>query len=309
MGFSLDSYCLIWIIMFLSLLSCNKEVDVFDQVEDNKQDIPGDAGMSDLIGDENDFVFPELNSPHLTESLSNIEIYDNLNDTVWKYNMILPPSYSEDHERYYPVLYLLHGLGSDSDNMARALSIGRLLDYFYENELIPEIIAILPSCGTTYWVDDYVDGIKYETFFFEKFLPEIESVYRIEQKLKRNIFGTSMGGYGAAHYAFTYPELFGYCYSASGTLTGKGTDSTPSLFDTVKNLTQKDLPYLTIDIGDADSFVEVNKLTHQELDFLGITHEFILREGKHDWDFWRGSVTACLYRLGRMYSLYYNKYE
>ena len=295
-----------FIIFFLA--SCDEKDDPLYQINSFYGSHPlfGLNGSNSLTGDETDFMFPEIsNTKSKSIHLSGNKILDNLNDTIWNYDIILPPSYYDSPEKFYPVIYLLHGLGSTANEMARNLKINTLLDYFYENELLPEMIAVFPDCGTTYWVDNYLDNICFESFFFNIFLPEIEFKYRIDTTIKRNIFGFSMGGYGAAHYAVTYPDLFGFCYSASGVLMGKGTTSTPSVFETAKNLDVNDKPFFIIDICQSDSFAVMNKLIHFELWLIAFNHECIVREGNHDWNFWKGSITACLYRLGR---LYYNFY-
>ncbi|MCH5238147.1 MAG: hypothetical protein J1E95_10185 [Muribaculaceae bacterium] len=254
----------------------------------------------DIGGDDSDFVFPDTNVERFVIEESGNEIEDSINHRKWRYNAIFPPSYNNSKERVYPVLYILHGLGSHPDNATLGLRLISLLDYCYIKELLPELIVILPDCEKSYWVDDYIEGVKYETFFSEIFLPSVESKYRIDTSIKRYIFGISMGGYGAAHYAFSYPEMFEYCYSASGVLGGKGVDSTPSIVDTAKSKNGRTLPYLTIDIGYSDSFFETNEMVHEELFGINVAHEYIKRPGAHDWEFWRGSIYACLLRIGRI---------
>jgi S-formylglutathione hydrolase FrmB len=55
------------------------------------------------------------------------------------------------------------------------------------------------------------DGkVRYEDFFIKEFMPFIEHKYRVlAQRATRGLLGISMGGYGAMHYAFKYPQLFG----------------------------------------------------------------------------------------------------
>lgn len=254
----------------------------------------------DIGGEASDFELPEVNNGQSVIIESGIVIEDSINSRNWKYNVILPSSYSDSSDKFYPVLYILHGLGSHPDDTMWSLRLNILLDYCYLNDLLQEIIVVIPDCETSYWVDDYVPGIKYESFFREIFLPTVESKYRIDTSLKRYLFGISMGGYGGAHYAFSYPDLFEYCYSASGVLDGKGVASTPSIIDTAKGKNGETLPYLTIDIGLSDPFYETNELIHLELFDLNIAHEYVERDGDHTLDFWSQSIYACLLRIGRI---------
>ncbi|MCH5224948.1 MAG: hypothetical protein J1D77_03070 [Muribaculaceae bacterium] len=252
-----------------------------------------------IEGNEDDFIFPALKSPVVTTLLKDLTIYDEINHRTWDYNVALPPSFYEDEEKVYPVLYILHGLGSDNNDATYAFRISYLLDYFYEKKLLPEIVVVIPSGERCYWVDDYEEGVEYESFFFNIFMPQVEETYRIDKTLKRFITGFSMGGYGAAHYAFTYPEVFGYCYSMSGTLMGKNTASTPAVPTTIKANINSSLPYFTMDIGTEDAFLSVNNTVDLLLRVLEIPHEFIVREGSHTADFWRSGINACLLRIGR----------
>lgn len=244
-----------------------------------------------------DFILPDLTAPSLVTKLEDLEIEDPINSCTWKYVVYLPPSYYEDSNRKYPVLYFLHGLGNKPLSTSIALGARFTLNYLYHNNLLPEMIVIFPEGGASYWVDDYEEGLKYETFFFTTFIPEVEREFRIDQNLKRYISGFSMGGYGAAHYAFTHPDLFGYCYSMSCTLLGKGVEQTPSI---LSNLKIEDSPLLSIDVGMDDQFIEVNEFVHLYFKKIGFTHEYIRREGGHEFSFWKIGFYACLLRIGRL---------
>ena len=291
-------------LIVLCMCSCQNEDSLSVFVQPNYQQGYSQEALIDIEGDATDFISPDLNVADVVSMELMQEIYDSVNDTIWNYNVILPPSYFESETSSYPVFYILHGLGSGPENEYNGFRLNKLLDYCYLNEIIPEMIVVLPDCKDTYWVDDYIKGKKYETFFMNQLVPELEYRYRVDTSLKRYIFGFSMGGYGAAHYAFSYPDMFGYCYSASGTLMGKGGVETPSVLATIQTIIDKDLPYFTIDIGLNDNFLTVNRKAHEGLIDLDIQHEYIEREGKHDWTFWRGSLYACLLRIGRLYYEY-----
>ena len=62
-----------------------------------------------------------------------------------------------------------------------------------------------------------LNGSKIEQFFFQEFVPEIESKFNIvKAKTHRGIAGLSSGGYGATTYGLKYHHLFSFAYSMSG---------------------------------------------------------------------------------------------
>lgn len=124
-----------------------------------------------------------------------------------KYNIILPGSYSQEPERVYPVLYLLHGIGDDNNAWFNKGDAKSIVQKAINDEVIPEMIVIMPDALVTFYVNNYQDGLDYETFFQEEFIPFIESEYRIDvQRSSCFIAGLSMGGFGASYHAFSYPE-------------------------------------------------------------------------------------------------------
>lgn len=249
---------------------------------------------------ESDFIVPDL----IVESQSFLEkrktIKDNINNTEWNYSVILPPSYYSEEYKKYPVLYLFHGLGNSDLTWINNLKIKEKYDYCLYHDLIEEIIIIMPDARKTYYVNDYQDNIQYETFFFSTFLPFIEEEYRIQTQNKRFISGFSMGGYGAAYYAYKYNDYFEYCYAMSAPLNGKGTPLTPSIIDIVTNKNKDDLPFMTMDIAKRDDFFNSNLVLHNKFMAMNLDHELIFREGAHNTDFWNGSSLACLLRIGRI---------
>ena len=230
------------------------------------------------------------------------QIEDTINHTSWKYCLLLPPSYYENEQKKYPVLYLLHGLGSAYTDWVGAGNSQLGYDYCLFNDLMPEVIVVMPSGGESYYVDGYEGkDLKYETFFFKEFIPEVESKYRIDRRYScRMIAGCSMGGYGAAHYAFKYNDMFSYCYAMSGTLLGKGDGTTPSILEEVEKKNPNSLPLMTMDIGLGDGFLEINEFVNRKLDLAGVPHEFIIRNGQHSWSYWKESIYLLYVRVGKV---------
>ncbi len=121
---------------------------------------------------------------------------------------MLPPSYDKEKTRHYPVVYYLHGLGDNEQSLINAGGWN-----MYEDELaqkkVGEFLVVTPYGFQSFYINSYDGTFKYEDFFLREFLPAIEKKYRLKPgRASRGIMGVSMGGFGALHYAFKYPQMF-----------------------------------------------------------------------------------------------------
>lgn len=124
------------------------------------------------------------------------------------YCALLPPSYTSQGTRRYPVSYFLHGLGDSEQALANVAEWG-VYDQLLETQSVGEFVLIAPRGYTSFYINSQDGKFRYEDFFLREFLPAMERRYRIDSTgAQRGIMGISMGGYGALHYAFKYPEKF-----------------------------------------------------------------------------------------------------
>lgn len=120
------------------------------------------------------------------------------------YVVYLPDDYQTDGQRY-PVLYLLHGAGSDETSWVEGAHIKSRIDRLIARGVIPPTIVVAPGCPTCWWIDGAKD--KAETAFWTELVPFIDRTYRtIPGKDGRLLVGYSAGGYGAVHFAMKYPD-------------------------------------------------------------------------------------------------------
>jgi S-formylglutathione hydrolase FrmB len=125
-----------------------------------------------------------------------------------RYCVLLPPSYDTAKSRRFPVLYFLHGLGGNEQWL---VSSGgwNLVEDLWQQHRIGEFLIVTPDGDTSFYINSRGGHERYEDFFIREFLPFIERNYRTRAERRyRGIGGVSMGGYGALHLAFRYPELF-----------------------------------------------------------------------------------------------------
>ena len=242
-----------------------------------------------------------------------------------KFAVYLPPDYDSSN-RSYPVLYLLHGLG---DNQSAWIQFGEVLhttDKAINSGIATSMIIIMPDAGTGQM--GYTNAMSgkwnYEDFFFEEFMPHVENLYRIRKnKRYRAISGLSMGGGGSFLYALRRPDLFSSAAPLSASIGPQKIDQmddhsyldywgysksniNKSDFEKFKRknnslylidqMDQKTLNSVRwyIDCGDEDYLYKNNVLMHIKMREKGIKHEFRVRDGDHNWDYWRSALPSVL---------------
>lgn len=247
-------------------------------------------------------------------------------DMERKYAIYLPPDY-ETSERSYPVLYLLHGAGDDQTGWIQFGEVLHIADKAILEGSATPMIIVMPDgqAGQRGYFNDLKNEWRYEDFFFEEFMPYVESEWRIKsEKRYRAISGLSMGGGGTFMYALHHPELFSsacplsaYCGPLSmedmerlmqrrGMEAGTKEEmeawykrhSALELIDAIDaaeyNRNREKQVRWYIDCGDDDFLYEGNSLVHIAMQKKEIPHEFRIRDGGHTWTYWRESLPEVL---------------
>ena len=234
-----------------------------------------------------------------------------------KYAIYLPPGY-ETSERSYPVLYLLHGATDNHTGWVQFGEVQRITDKAIQDGIATPMIIVMPDgdTGQMGYFNSIAGHWNYEDFFFQEFLPTIEKTYRIKaDKRYRAIAGLSMGGGGSFMYALHHPELFSSACPLSAYIGPLSLDeakagikkSHPEITDEAKIKTyferhnaleliklipddQKKAVKWYIDCGDDDFLYEGNCLVHIAMRKKEIPHEFRIRDGAHNWTYWRDAL-------------------
>ncbi len=235
--------------------------------------------------------------------LADQSIHSNVMDRDMLYTVYLPESW--DGTRTYPVLYMLHGADGGNNDWVTGGKIDAQAAMAYAAGLCPEVVIIMPNCNidgqNLFYCDDFVAGFKYQTWFFDEFLPAVEQIYKIDgSREHRAIGGLSMGGYGSLLYGGSHPELFSYVYACS---PATYIDGTPNLYDIwgAASGAGAQLPGLTIEIGTSDFLYESSTYFKGFLDGCGIANEFVQRDGAHDWDFWSACTAKIFAKIGKIF--------
>lgn len=254
------------------------------------------------------------------------KVYDNLTleskilKSERKYAIYLPPDY-EHSQRSYPVLYLLHGATDNHTGWVQFGEVRRIADEAIKNGTATPMIIVMPDADTgRMGYFNSIDGKwRYEDFFFEELMPHVEKTYRIKgEKRYRAVAGLSMGGGGTFMYAMRHPELFSSACPLSayvGALNLEGmrrwmSEDEKKLSDEkleayrqnhnalelMKQKTKEELNSVRwfIDCGDDDFLFEGNSLIHIAMTKAEIKHEYRVRDGAHNWTYWRASLPVVL---------------
>ena len=127
------------------------------------------------------------------------------------YSVFLPPSFSKNPSRTYPVIYFLHGLNNDETSwtVERYGHVQNSLEQMMLSGKLPEFIMVHPRGDSSFYCN-YLDASKrYEDLVTQELVTYMESNYRAAKgRENRAIAGTSMGGYGALKIAMKYPDRY-----------------------------------------------------------------------------------------------------
>ena len=124
------------------------------------------------------------------------------------YCVMLPPSYDQDKVRKFPVVYYLHGLGDNAQSLINAGG-WNIYDDLLSQKKVGEFLIVTPYGYQSFYINSRDGKFRYEDFFLREFMPAIEKKYRVKPgRASHGIMGISMGGFGALHYAFKYPQKF-----------------------------------------------------------------------------------------------------
>lgn len=249
------------------------------------------------------------------------------------YAIYLPPDY-DCSSRRYPVVYLLHGLTDDETGWIQFGEANRIADQGILSGDIPPMIIVMPDGGLGWYVDDYTGKQPYEKMFVSELIPHIDATYRTRTLREyRGVAGLSMGGFGSLMLAMRNPETFvAVAAFSSGVRTAEEIVATPQehwdrvytvpfgkglvgqerltphyqAFDPL-NLAES-LPIETlkkirwyIDCGDDDFLYKGNAALHVILRDRNIPHEFRVRDGGHQWGYWRSGLPEGLKFIGHSF--------
>jgi len=244
-------------------------------------------------------------------------LYSKILGATVRYEVYLPTGFDKT-DALYPSIYLLHGLYGVCTDWEKRGRMSFVADEFISSgEMVPTVV-IMPTAGNpdihNVWNGYFnMPGWNYEDFFFKELIPTAEAKYRcIGDKGHRAVMGLSMGGGGSVVYAQKHSDSFSSCYAMSAWFEsstseiekGKENDkmqytrlsvhnNDPVKF--IKNADAKTLEALKsvkwfTDCGDDDSTIWEDIEFHKAMKEAGIKHEFRVRDGRHNWEYWHTAL-------------------
>lgn len=212
------------------------------------------------------------------------------------YLLYLPPDYETAKDRRYPVVYWLHGIGGSQQGVPRLCE--QFTAAIAQGKMPPAIVVFVNGMVDSFYCDALKTNRPVETVIIKELIPHIDAAHRtVATRAGRMIEGFSMGGYGAGHLGFKYPELFASISMIDAALVdlnvmrtrhaaifqrvfdGKDANVTAAhpLVLAEKNAAQiKGRTLIRQAVG---ALVGPNVAFHEKLTNLGIAHDYVLFEG------------------------------
>ncbi len=135
----------------------------------------------------------------------------------------LPPGYSAQTEKRYPVIFLLHGFGADHrqfmNGQYQNFNVRISMDSLIRAGAVSPMIVVMPNgrtfFGGSFFINSPVTGA-WEDFIVRDLVAHVDGKYRTKRTRKsRGIAGHSMGGFGALRIAMRHPDKFSAVYAMS----------------------------------------------------------------------------------------------
>lgn len=236
------------------------------------------------------------------------------------YAVYLPENYDQDTTISYPVLYLLHGGYGSFTDWSKVGNLKEVADSLISAGKIQPMVIICPDGryrNNTMWFD--MDDWTPEEHFFDELMPYMESKYRIRNdKNGRAIAGLSLGGGAALGYAIDHPDKFIASCGMSAYI-----ESVPEVVNAgiawiqpvvnennpvnrLKTANEEEFDRWKtvrwfIDCGDHDFTIQTNIQLDETMNTRLLPHEFLMRTGAHDWNYWNGSLPLALDFINRAF--------
>jgi enterochelin esterase-like enzyme len=151
--------------------------------------------------------------------------------------VFLPPSYSRDTTRRYPVVYALHGYFIGAEQWTGEIHVPQTIEGAFAQNA-KEMIVVLPDSKTVYLGSFYSSSVTtgdFERFISHDLVSYIDAHYRtLPTRESRGLVGHSMGGYGASRIGMKHPDIFGALYIMSPCCLSPMADGGPGATDDVR---------------------------------------------------------------------------
>jgi S-formylglutathione hydrolase FrmB len=177
-----------------------------------------------------------IHGPHLEGNLEG-------NEVDREALVFLPPSYQQDPQRRYPVVYALHGYSIGAEQWSGEIHVPQTIEGAFAQGA-REMIVVLPDSKTMHNGSMYSSSPTtgdFERYIAEDVVSYMDQHYRtIPERRARGLVGHSMGGYGATRIGMKHADVFGSLYIMSPCClsprgAGRGNPETEAALAAVKS--------------------------------------------------------------------------
>src|SRR6185295_19747743 len=132
--------------------------------------------------------------------------------------VFLPPGYSQNRTRRYPVVYALHGYSIGAEQWSKEIHVPQTIEGAFAQGA-KELIVVLPDSKTLHNGSMYSSSVTtgdFENYVARDVVAYMDAHYRtIPERRSRGLVGHSMGGYGATRIGMKHSDVFGSLYIMS----------------------------------------------------------------------------------------------
>lgn len=220
-------------------------------------------------------------------SLESEEIVTDKIDKPMRILVYLPPCYSADKTKRYPVIYLLHGQNYTEEQWNR-IGAKDEADKLISSGKVAPFIMVFPYDFSYKQPTQYA----FEEVFISLLIPEIDQAYRTKTgRSDRAIGGISRGGAWALHIGIRNYALFGSIGGHSPAIFFADHKNLP---ENLLAIPKDQLPRLWLDISVSDKELDLIKEFEQLLTNNRLPHEWNINPGYHEEKYWAQHVEEYL---------------
>ena len=214
-----------------------------------------------------------------------------------------PPGYETSTQRY-PVLYLLHGAGSDETSWTQRGQAHVILDNLIADGKLKPLVVVMPfgfaaarapGAGRGDAAENKMQREGFTKDFLEDVIPMIDSTFRVyTDRDHRAIAGLSLGGAQALALGLSHTELFSRVAAfspamgaANNPATG-GVDFEKVLADSAQINGQ--IKFLWVSCGTEDTLFQSVQQFSGQLSQHKVEHIFRVTGGAHNYPVWQRNL-------------------
>jgi len=214
-----------------------------------------------------------------------------------------PPGYEKSTERY-PVLYLLHGAGSDETSWTQRGQAHVILDNLIAEGKLKPVVVVMPFGFAAVRAPGAARGdaaenkMQREGFakdFLSDVIPGVETAFRIHaDRDHRAIAGLSLGGAQALALGLSHTELFSRVAAFSPAMGAANNPATGGV-DFEKVLAQAtqinaQIRFLWVSCGTEDTLFDSVRQFSNQLSQHKVEHIFRVTGGPHTYPVWQRNL-------------------